>query len=111
MLFGQEKDGLTRRALAAAHHRIRIPMEGMVASLNVSVAAALIATGCARETAAPRVERVAKPGETRERPQKSQRHRGDDVHQNLFVTLPIPGTQASFFGSFRLCCERFRDCF
>ena len=42
VLFGQEKDGLTESALAAADHRIRIPMEGMVASLNVSVAAALI---------------------------------------------------------------------
>ncbi len=42
VLFGQEKDGLTEEALAAADARIRIPMEGMVASLNVSVAAALI---------------------------------------------------------------------
>ncbi len=42
VLFGQEKDGLTADALAAADRRIRIPMEGMVASLNVSVAAALI---------------------------------------------------------------------
>ncbi len=42
VLFGQEKDGLTEQALAAAHRKIQIPMEGMVASLNVSVAAALI---------------------------------------------------------------------
>ena len=42
VLFGQEKDGLTEAALAAADRQIHIPMEGMVASLNVSVAAALI---------------------------------------------------------------------
>lgn len=42
VLFGQEKDGLTRKALAASDRRVRIPMEGMVASLNVSVAAALV---------------------------------------------------------------------
>lgn len=42
VLFGQEKDGLTRSALGASDRRIRIPMEGMVASLNVSVAAALV---------------------------------------------------------------------
>lgn len=42
VLFGQEKDGLSAEALGAADHLIQIPMEGMVASLNVSVAAALI---------------------------------------------------------------------
>jgi len=42
LLLGQEKDGLSPEALAAADHLIQIPMEGMVASLNVSVAAALI---------------------------------------------------------------------
>ena len=42
VLFGQEKDGLSPDALAAADHLVKVPMEGMVASLNVSVAAALI---------------------------------------------------------------------
>lgn len=42
VLFGQEKDGLTAAALATADRLVQIPMEGMVASLNVSVAAALI---------------------------------------------------------------------
>lgn len=42
ILLGQEKDGLTEAALAVADRRIAIPMEGLVASLNVSVAAALI---------------------------------------------------------------------
>lgn len=42
ILFGQEKDGLSEEALAAADGAIRIPMAGFVASLNVSVAAAII---------------------------------------------------------------------
>ena len=42
ILFGQEKDGLTSTAIEAADRLIAIPMEGMVASLNVSVAAALV---------------------------------------------------------------------
>lgn len=42
ILLGQEKDGLTETALAVADRRISIPMEGMGASLNVSVAAALV---------------------------------------------------------------------
>lgn len=42
ILLGQEKDGLSEAALAAADERIRIPLEGMVTSLNVSVATALI---------------------------------------------------------------------
>lgn len=42
ILLGQEKDGLTDAAVAAADRWIAIPMKGMGASLNVSVAAALI---------------------------------------------------------------------
>ena len=42
ILMGQERDGLTADALAAADERVRIPMYGMVASLNVSVAAAVL---------------------------------------------------------------------
>lgn len=42
VLFGQEKDGLTPPAIDACDHLIEIPMEGMVASLNVSVAAAIV---------------------------------------------------------------------
>lgn len=42
ILLGQEKDGLTAAALAAADERVAIPMLGLGASLNVSVAAALI---------------------------------------------------------------------
>ncbi len=42
ILFGQELDGLSKRALAAADVKIRIPMAGFVASLNVSVAAAVV---------------------------------------------------------------------
>ncbi|RLM14687.1 tRNA (guanosine(18)-2'-O)-methyltransferase TrmH [Gibbsiella quercinecans] len=42
ILLGQEKTGITPEALALADRDIIIPMIGMVQSLNVSVAAALI---------------------------------------------------------------------
>ncbi|MCO7511479.1 tRNA (guanosine(18)-2'-O)-methyltransferase TrmH [Serratia fonticola] len=42
ILLGQEKTGITEEALALADQDIIIPMIGMVQSLNVSVAAALI---------------------------------------------------------------------
>lgn len=42
ILLGQEKLGVTDEAVAGADGFIAIPMAGMVASLNVSVAAALI---------------------------------------------------------------------
>ncbi|GGD60000.1 tRNA (guanosine(18)-2'-O)-methyltransferase TrmH [Lacimicrobium alkaliphilum] len=42
ILFGQEKYGATDQALEAAHQHIVIPMQGMVQSLNVSVAGALV---------------------------------------------------------------------
>ena len=42
ILLGQEKDGLSAAALAAADDHVTIPMVGLGTSLNVSVAAALI---------------------------------------------------------------------
>lgn len=42
ILMGQEKTGITAEALALADRQIIIPMIGMVQSLNVSVASALI---------------------------------------------------------------------
>jgi tRNA (guanosine-2'-O-)-methyltransferase len=42
ILLGQEKDGVTPEAAARADRWVAIPMHGMVASLNVSVAAALL---------------------------------------------------------------------
>lgn len=42
ILLGQEKFGATPRAVALADKKVIIPMVGMVQSLNVSVAAALI---------------------------------------------------------------------
>lgn len=42
ILMGQEKTGITEEALALADRQIIIPMIGMVQSLNVSVASALI---------------------------------------------------------------------
>lgn len=41
LCFGTEKDGITPELLAAADHRIRIPMHGFTQSFNVSVTAAL----------------------------------------------------------------------
>jgi len=42
ILLGQEKDGVSAPALTRAHGSVVVPMEGMVTSLNVSVAAALL---------------------------------------------------------------------
>lgn len=42
ILLGQEKTGISKEALALADREIVIPMTGMVQSLNVSVASALI---------------------------------------------------------------------
>lgn len=52
VLFGQEKDGLTPEALALADAEVRIPMVGFVASLNVSVAAAVVLFEAQRQRAA-----------------------------------------------------------
>ncbi len=41
LLFGNEKDGLSRKMLEAADETIIIPMTGMTASLNISVACAV----------------------------------------------------------------------
>ncbi|WP_404342630.1 tRNA (guanosine(18)-2'-O)-methyltransferase TrmH [Pseudoalteromonas mariniglutinosa] len=42
VIVGQERDGISSQALSHADQHIIIPMQGMVQSLNVSVAAALI---------------------------------------------------------------------
>ncbi len=42
ILLGQEKYGVTEQALAQADHHVMIPMIGMVQSLNVSVAGAVM---------------------------------------------------------------------
>lgn len=42
LLLGSELNGLSEEALASADRTLNIPMQGMVGSLNVSVAAALI---------------------------------------------------------------------
>lgn len=51
VLLGQEKDGVTQEAAARADELILIPMMGMVASLNVSVAAALVLFEAQRQRA------------------------------------------------------------
>jgi tRNA (guanosine-2'-O-)-methyltransferase len=52
LLFGNEKEGVTPEVSALATRRIVIPMHGMVQSLNVSVAAALILYEAERQRAA-----------------------------------------------------------
>ncbi|MDR5609743.1 MULTISPECIES: tRNA (guanosine(18)-2'-O)-methyltransferase TrmH [unclassified Arsenophonus] len=42
IILGQERAGISKQALALADHNIHIPMMGMVQSLNISVASALI---------------------------------------------------------------------
>lgn len=42
LVFGGEKDGISAAALAAADARIKIPMFGMVQSLNLSVSVGII---------------------------------------------------------------------
>jgi tRNA (guanosine-2'-O-)-methyltransferase len=52
LVLGQEKDGITAEALARADRLVAVPMLGMVPSLNVSVAAAVILFEAQRQRAA-----------------------------------------------------------
>lgn len=52
VLLGQEKNGATDAAIALADRSIIVPMVGMVQSLNVSVAAALVMYEAQRQRAA-----------------------------------------------------------
>jgi tRNA (guanosine-2'-O-)-methyltransferase len=52
LVFGNEKEGVTPEVSAEATRRVVIPMHGMVQSLNVSVAAALILYEAERQRAA-----------------------------------------------------------
>jgi len=59
LLIGNEHEGLSPAALAAADARFQIPMAGMTRSLNLSVAAALIA----EHAAARRRQALGAPGD------------------------------------------------
>ncbi len=52
IVLGAEKDGVSPQAIAAADLHVAVPMGGMVESLNVSVAAALILFEAQRQRAA-----------------------------------------------------------
>ena len=52
LVFGNEKEGVSPEVSAEATRRVVIPMHGMVQSLNVSVAAALILYEAERQRAA-----------------------------------------------------------
>lgn len=46
---GTERDGLTEEALSTAHSRVRIPMSGLVNSLNVATSAAIVTYEAVRQ--------------------------------------------------------------
>jgi len=52
LVFGNEADGLTEESLAFADRNVRIPMLGMVQSLNLSVSVAVILYEALRQRAA-----------------------------------------------------------
>lgn len=52
LLLGAEKRGVAEQAAERAHHHVTVPMHGQVASLNVSVAAAVILFEAERQRAA-----------------------------------------------------------
>jgi tRNA (guanosine-2'-O-)-methyltransferase len=52
VIFGNERDGVSPEAAHAADHRVVIPMLGMVPSLNVSVATAVVMFEAQRQRAA-----------------------------------------------------------
>lgn len=68
IIVGQERDGISDAALAHADKHIVIPMQGMVQSLNVSVAAALILYEAQRQReAAGLYNRDMLPADTKHR--------------------------------------------
>ncbi len=60
LLLGSELWGVTAAAAAAADHHVVIPMRGMVASLNVSVAAALLLYEASRQREAAGLYRACR---------------------------------------------------
>lgn len=71
LVFGNEHEGLTDRALALCDVRYRIPMAGMVESLNLSVSTAISIYACARRIR----ERLGREGDLDEADQKRLRAR------------------------------------
>jgi len=49
IIFGNEQRGVSEKVLEICDHRVKIPMFGMIESLNVSVAAAVILYEAARQ--------------------------------------------------------------
>ncbi len=61
LMFGNEHRGLSDEAIASADRRLTIPMAGMVQSLNLSVAAALVLYEVTRQRLAAGIERYRLP--------------------------------------------------
>ena len=53
LLFGNEKEGLSPKAIALADRQVTIPMRGIAQSMNISVAAALFIYEVTRQRRAP----------------------------------------------------------
>ncbi len=66
VLLGNEQRGLSEEALALADRRLTIPMAGMVRSLNLSVAAALVLYEVTRQRRAAGMERYRLPATERD---------------------------------------------
>ncbi len=50
LLFGSEEDGISPALLKSADHLVQIPMNGKIASLNVSVSVAIVAAEVIRQS-------------------------------------------------------------
>ena len=57
LLIGNEGAGLNEKLIAAAHHRVTIPMPGNVESLNAAIAGSLLLYEAARQRRNPTAER------------------------------------------------------
>jgi len=64
LIFGNEADGLTEASLAFADRNVRIPMFGMVQSLNLSVSVAVMLYEALRQRAAKGYGPAARLAET-----------------------------------------------
>ena len=66
LLFGNEHRGLSARAVEMADRVVRVPMGGMVQSLNLSVTAALVLSEMSRQRRAAGLDRYLLPEAERE---------------------------------------------
>ncbi len=80
IVMGNEKDGVSKEVLAQADHTIIIPMMGMVQSLNVSVASALILFEAQRQREAAGMYKRARLSET-----ERNRYKAEWIRRDMIV--------------------------